>query len=49
MTVLEILEKVDEIDRIIEELKRESKDLDLNLVCDILEEYQIMLLDKTVG
>lgn len=48
MTVREIIEKVDEIDLIIEQLKCESKDVDPILVCDILEEYQRMLLDKTV-
>ena len=48
MTVRDIIERVDEIDHVIEELKRCSKDLDPNLVCDILEDYRTVLLDKTV-
>ena len=46
--IIEIIERVDEIELVMEELRRESKDLDLDLVCDILEEYREVLLDKTV-
>lgn len=48
MTVREIIEKVDEIDDVIEALKKSPIDLDPNLVCDILDEYRDVLLDKTV-
>ena len=48
MTVREVIGRVDELDHVIEELKRESKDLDYDLICDILDEYRDILLDKTV-
>ena len=48
LTVRDIIERVDEIENVIEALRRKSADLDPNLVCDILEEYRDVLLDKTV-
>lgn len=48
MTVRDVVEKVGEIDFIITEISRASKDLDLELVSDILEEYKEVLLDKIV-
>lgn len=39
MTVREIIEKVDEIDHVIETLKGSLADLDISLICDILDEY----------
>lgn len=48
MTVRDIMEKVDQIDFVVEEINRSSKDLDYTLVSDILNEYREVLLDKTV-
>lgn len=48
MTVREIIGKVDEIDHVIETIKCSLADLDVLLVCDILEEYRDVLLNKTV-
>ena len=48
MTVREVITKIELIEHIFDEIKRESKDLDYDLICDILDEYRDVLLDKTV-
>ena len=48
MTVREIIEKVDQIELLMKDLKCSSVDLDYDTIYDILDEYRDVLLDKTV-
>ena len=42
------MEKVDQIELLLRELKTSSADLDYDTIYDILDEYRDVLLDKTV-
>jgi hypothetical protein len=47
-TVRDVMERINEIDYIRDEIRRDSKDLDMELILDILNEYREALFNRQV-